>query len=122
MRVAVTYENGQVFQHFGRTAEFKVYDIENGQVVSSQVVSTMGKGHGELIGVIKGLGAGVLICGGIGGGAMAGLNASGIKVLSGNQGSADETVSDYISGTIRECSEANCNHHGEDHQCTCGRH
>lgn len=123
MKVAVTYENGEVFQHFGRTAEFKVYEIEDGQIVSSEVVSTMGRGHGELIGVIKGLGASTLICGGLGAGARNGLIASGVNVLSGNSGDADEVVRRFASGDLVQCSEATCDHHGhEDHECTCGRH
>ena len=27
MRIAVTYENGQIFQHFGHTEAFKIYDV-----------------------------------------------------------------------------------------------
>ena len=73
MRIAVTYANGEIFQHFGRTEQFKVYDVENGQVVRSQVMGTGGQGHGALAGVLQQLGADVLICGGIGGGAQAAL-------------------------------------------------
>ena len=32
MKIAVTYENGQVFQHFGHCASFKFYDVENGEI------------------------------------------------------------------------------------------
>ena len=53
MKIAVTYENGQVFQHFGHTAQFKLYDVENGTVASSQVVDTNGSGHGALAGFLK---------------------------------------------------------------------
>ncbi|MBR7152923.1 MAG: NifB/NifX family molybdenum-iron cluster-binding protein [Candidatus Methanomethylophilaceae archaeon] len=121
-RIAVTYENGEVFQHFGRTAEFKVYEIEDGRIVSSEVRSTMGRGHGELINVLRDFGVSVLICGGIGGGARNGLMASGIRVCSGNSGSADEVARAYAEGTLDMCSETTCNHHGEDHVCTCGKH
>ena len=68
MRIAVTYENGQIFQHFGRTEQFKVYDVQDGTVVSSEVVGTNGSGHGALAGVLTALKADALICGGIGGG------------------------------------------------------
>ena len=50
MRIAVTYENGQIFQHFGHTETFKIYDIADGKITNSQVVSTNGSGHGELAG------------------------------------------------------------------------
>ena len=69
MKIAVTYENGQVFQHFGHTAQFKLYDVENGTVASSQVVDTNGSGHGALAGFLKDRQVDALICGGIGGGA-----------------------------------------------------
>ena len=122
MKVAVTHENGEVFQHFGRTSEFKVYDVDDGRIVSSQVCGTDGKGHGELIGVLKGLGVSVLLCGGIGGGAIQGLRSSGISVCPGCSGSADDIVMAYASGALDACGGPTCDHHGEDHQCTCGKH
>ena len=67
MRIAVTYENGEIFQHFGRTEQFKVYDIENGEIKSTEIVGTNGNGHGALAGLLKGMGVDALICGGIGG-------------------------------------------------------
>ena len=48
MKIAVTYENGQVFQHFGHTAQFKIYEAQEGRVLPSQVVDTNGSGHGAL--------------------------------------------------------------------------
>ena len=130
MKVVATYENGDIFQHFGKTAEFKVYDVQDGKIVSSEVRSTNGKGHGELIGVLREFGADALICGGIGGGAKDGLSMTGIKVYAGNQGSADEAVKKLIAGELSETMEANCTHeghghHGEEggeHHCHCGKH
>lgn len=123
MKVAVTYENGEVFQHFGRTEQFKVYDIQDGKVVASEVVGNQGRGHGELVGVLRQLGVSVLICGGLGMGARQGLEASGIRVCSGNAGSADAAAQAFADGTLDISSEVTCNHHGEgDHECTCGRH
>lgn len=52
MRIAVTYEDGQIFQHFGHTEQFKVYDVEDGRVVASEVVDTNGNGHGALAGFL----------------------------------------------------------------------
>ena len=123
MKVAVTYENGEIFQHFGRTQQFKVYEIEDGRVVSSEVVGNEGRGHGELVGVLRNLGVSVLICGGLGAGARQGLEASGIRVCSGNEGDADAVVGSFADGTLDTSSAVTCNHHGEgDHECTCGRH
>ena len=100
MRVAVTYENGQIFQHFGHTAEFKVYDVQDGKVIHSEVVDTNGSGHGALAGVLNALKADVLICGGIGGGAQMALSAAGIKLYGGVSGDADAAVEAFVNGTL----------------------
>ena len=84
MKIAVTYENGEIFQHFGHTEQFKIYDVDNGKVMSSQVVDTNGSGHGALAGFLKALNVDMLICGGIGGGAQAALAEAGIKLYGGS--------------------------------------
>ena len=76
MKIAVTYQNGQIFQHFGHCEAFKFYTVENNAVVSSKVISAVGSGHGALAGFLKTHGADTLICGGIGGGARTALAAS----------------------------------------------
>ena len=88
MRIAVTYENGEIFQHFGHTEQFKVYEVENGKIVDSKIVDTNGSGHGALAGVLMSLNADVLICGGIGGGARMALQEVGIKLFAGVSGHA----------------------------------
>ena len=124
MRIAVTYENGQIFQHFGHTETFKIYDVEEGKVVHSEVVDTNGSGHGALAGVLKALNADVLICGGIGGGAQTALAAAGIKLFGGVSGDADEAVEAFINETLDYNPDVKCSHHehnhGEGH--TCGEH
>lgn len=120
MRIAVTYENGEIFQHFGHTEEFKVYDVQDGKVVASEVVDTNGQGHGALAGVLTALKADVLICGGIGGGAQMALAAAGIKLYGGVSGSADAAVEALLAGNLDYNPAVKCNHHGEAH--TCGEH
>ena len=124
MRIAVTYENGQIFQHFGHTETFKIYDVEEGKVVHSEVVDTNGSGHGALAGVLNALNADVLICGGIGGGAQTALAAAGIKLLEGVSGDADKAVEAFINETLEDNPDVKCSHHehnhGEGH--TCGEH
>ena len=129
MRIAVTYENGQVFQHFGHTEAFKVYDVEDGKVVSSEVVDTNGSGHGALAGVLTALNADVLICGGIGGGAQMALNAAGIRWYGGVSGEADQAVEALLAGNLDYNPDVKCSHHdhehGEGHTCGdhgCGQH
>ncbi len=120
MRIAVTYENGQVFQHFGHTEQFKLYDVEAGSVVSSEVVDTNGQGHGALAGVLKALHVDTLICGGIGGGARAALEANGIQLYGGVSGGADEAAAALLRGELNYDPAAHCDHHGHEaggHSC-----
>ena len=116
MRVAVTCENGEIFQHFGHTEAFKVYDVEDGKVISSEIVDACGSGHGALAGMLAGQSVDVLICGGIGGGAAAALEAAGIRLYAGVSGSADKAVEEFLAGNLTN-SGANCDHHGHDHHC-----
>ena len=124
MKIAVTYSNGEIFQHFGHTEQFKVYDIRDGKIVASQVVDTNGSGHGALAGVLSALDADVLICGGIGGGAQMALAAAGIQLYGGVSGSADAAVEALLAGQLEFNPNVRCNHHdhhhGEGH--TCGDH
>lgn len=121
MRIAVTYENGMIFQHFGHTESFKVYDVEDGKIISSEVVSTNGQGHGALAGVLNGLNADVLICGGIGGGAQMALAQAGIKLFGGVSGEADKAVEAYLAGELAYNPNVQCNHHGDHgHGHNCG--
>lgn len=125
MRIAVTYENGEIFQHFGHTEAFKVYDVDDGKVVSSQVVSTNGSGHGALAEVLHALHVDTLICGGIGGGAQQALASVGIRLFGGVSGNADAAVEALISGNLAFNPNVQCNHHGEHHHGeghTCGSH
>ena len=115
MRIAVTYENGQVFQHFGRTEQFKLYDVENGLVTSSEVIGNEGVGHEALADLLKEKGADVLICGGLGNGAAEALKNAGIEVVSGAEGAADEAVRAYLAGELSSRG-VNCDHHGKAHE------
>ena len=125
MKIAVTYDNGMIFQHFGHTEFFKVYDVQYGKVVSSEVVNTNGSGHGALAGVLSVLKAEILICGGIGGGAQAALSAAGIKLYGGVSGSADAAVEAFLAGNLAFDPCVKCNHHGDHHHeegHSCGSH
>ena len=124
MRIAVTYANGDIFQHFGHTEQFKIYDVQDGKILSSQVVDTNGSGHGALAGVLTALNVDVLICGGIGGGAQMALAAAGIRLFGGVSGNADAAVEAFAAGKLAFNPNVQCNHHdhhhGEGH--TCGDH
>lgn len=123
MRIAVTYENGNIFQHFGHTEQFKLYDVEDGKIVSEKVIDTNGTGHGALAGLLAEGGVDILICGGIGGGAQTALAQAGVKLYGGVSGSADEAVKAFIAGNLGYDPNVKCNHHGhgEDGH-SCGGH
>lgn len=119
MKIAVTYDEGNVFQHFGRTEFFKVYEVEDNKVVSSEVVSSNGTGHGALAGLLSDISVDVLICGGIGGGAQAALAEAGVELCAGASGNTDEAVEAYLKGELVN-SGANCDHHHHEEGHSCG--
>lgn len=128
MKIAVSYDNGKVFQHFGKTEAFKVYEVEDNKIISSEIISSNGTGHGALAGLLAEQAVEVLICGGLGGGAQTALSEAGIEVCAGAKGSADEAVEAYLKGELVSTG-VNCDHHHEEHNCgdheeghTCGGH
>lgn len=123
MRIAVTYENGEIFQHFGHTEKFKVYDVQDGKITASEVVDTNGSGHGALAGVLSALNVDTLICGGIGGGAQSALAAAGIRLYGGASGSADNAVEALLAGKLNFDPNVKCDHHEHQHgEHGCGEH
>ena len=110
MKIGVTYENGQIFQHFGHTEQFKIYEVQEGEIISSEVVDTNGSGHGALAGFLCENGVEVLICGGIGGGAQMALAEAGIQLFGGVSGDADAAV----EALLKEALEYNPNVTGFD--------
>ena len=118
MKIAVTYEDGQVFQHFGHTEQFMLYEAEDGEIKNRTLLDTNGNGHGALAGFLAQNGAEVLICGGIGGAQMA-LREAGIRLFGGVSGSADEAVKAFLAGTLGYDPDVHCDHHGEHHG-SCG--
>lgn len=125
MKIAVTYANGEIFQHFGHTEIFKLYEIENNQVTGSRILLCEGSGHGALASLLAENNVDILICGGIGGGAQNALASVGIRLFGGVSGNADEAVNALISGSLNYNPDVKCNHHGEHHHeegHTCGSH
>lgn len=127
MKIAVTYENGEIFQHFGHTSEFKIYNVENNKVENSEILNTNGSGHGALATLLKQENVDVLICGGIGTGAQNALRDQGIKLFGGVSGKADDAVNEYLNNNLNYNPNVKCSHHehGEGHTCgnhECGKH
>ena len=121
MRIAVSFdqESGQVFQHFGMTERFKLYDAEGGRVVRSLVIGATDMGHDALAEFLAQMRVNVLICGGIGGGARAALEDVGVILYGGVAGDADTAVNAFLAGTLAYDPDVHCHHHdhGEGHDC-----
>jgi predicted Fe-Mo cluster-binding NifX family protein len=122
MKIAVTYDNGQIYQHFGHCAQFKLYEVEDGKVVSSKIIDATGSGHSLLAGFLMMNGVDDLICGGIGGGAQMALQEAGIQLFGGVSGDADEAVEALLAGQLMYNPCVRCDHHDHDHGHSCGSH
>lgn len=118
MKIAVAYENGKVFQHFGKTSEFKIYEIEDGNVIDVKNEPTGDYGHEALAGFLAEKNVDVVICGNVGDGAMAALDAMGITVVSGQEGNVDQAVANYLVGSLTS-KGVNCEKE-EGEGCGCG--
>ena len=126
MKIAVPYSDGQVFQHFGKSEQFKIYDTIDDEIISSEIVDTSGSGHSALADFLKEKGAGVLICGGIGVGAVTAIQNAGIQILGGAEGEADKCVEEFLGGRLHfgasgcaSCSSSCGHHHGDGDEEEC---
>lgn len=124
MKIAVTYEDGKIFQHFGHTEKFKIYEVEKQEITKEEVVDTEGQGHGALASFLSEKGVDVLICGGIGGGAQMALAQAGIKIFGGVSEDCDRAVKALLDGTLDYNPDVRCSHHDHEHgeAHTCGSH
>lgn len=120
MKIAITSENGQVFQHFGRTPEFAVFEIEDGKIVGESLLSSGDSGHGALAAILAESGVETLICGGIGAGAVNALSSLGISVIGGAGGDVRAVAESFACGTLKTNPNFACNHH--HHEGGCGHH
>lgn len=115
MKIAVAYEKGQVFQHFGHTEEFKIYEIEDNKIVDTRILSANGSGHSALAQLLEIENTDKIICGGIGGCAVKALGEYGIEIFAGISGDADEAVIALLNGTLEQTTSPNCGHHHGEH-------
>ena len=124
MKIAVTYENGEVFQHFGHCPQFKIFEVKGDSIVNEEIVDAGGSGHGALAAFLSELDVNAVICGGIGGGAQAALAQEGILVFGGVQGKVDDVMQDLMRDELDYNPAVHCDHHdahhGEDHVCGSG--
>lgn len=121
MKIAVTYDNGTVYQHFGHTKQFKIFTVDNQKILSSEIVDTGDSGHGALAGFLADHNVSIVICGNMGAGAQNALTQAGIQFFGGVTGNVDDRVQDYLSGTLHFQPNITCSHHS-DHGSSCGGH
>ena len=122
MIIALTSSNGEVFQHFGHTPEFTLYETKGDELLGPRVVPTGENGHGALAGILDALGVEVLICGGIGGGAQMALDEIGVKVVGGASGKVADVVTAFLKGELEVDPDFQCHHHDHDSGHKCGEH
>lgn len=115
MKAAVTTENQEVFQHFGKCQTFTLAVIENNQILSKSLLDAQGNGHSALVGLLQAQGVDTLVCGGIGQGAVEALSAAGIQVIRGCQGRVSMILELLAQGLLKDNPSQVCDHH--DHDC-----
>lgn len=120
MKIAVTYEKdtGNVFQHFGHTEYLKIYNIENNNIEKEQIINVNGQGHGALATLLSNNSVEILICGGIGSGAIESLEKLHIKYYAGVTGNSDEAIKNFLNNSLVYNKNPKCNHHdSSNHSC-----
>ena len=115
MRIAIPFYEGLIFQHFGHARQFKIYEIENHQVLMEMIVEPEGSGHEAVAALLRSMDVRVVICGNIGEGAMQALNAAGIVFYGGVTGEADGAITALLGGALAYDPNIKCTHH--DHDC-----
>ncbi len=113
MKIAVTYEDGNIFQHFGKSKELKIYEILDGKVISSDMLKVSNSGHSELAELLKKNKVDKLICGGIGSCAKSALTQLGIEIFPGSNGNVDKQVEAYLCGELKFDVNTECNNHSD---------
>lgn len=123
MKIALTTQDDQIFEHFGKCTTFTVFEVENGKIQGKTLIDAIGHGHAELAGFLKGAGVDVVICGGIGNGARNMLDFAGIRLVSGISGSIDDAINAYLNGNLSD-NNGNCSHKSHEHgqHCNCKNH
>lgn len=124
MKIAVTYDkgNGTIWQHFGRTEAFKLYEVQDGEILSSEVLDAEGEGHGSLPPFLKNAGVDVVLCGGLGAPMVNAIQSLEMELVAGVQGDADEAVKKYLADELQSdesAVHAGCSGHHHENETSC---
>jgi predicted Fe-Mo cluster-binding NifX family protein len=117
MKVAIPNKNNMVNQHFGMSKSFVIATIENNNILNVEEISSaeLAHQHQGLAALLVKHEVNVVITGGIGGGALSGLQQQGLEVIKGASGEYLDVLKEFINGTL-ENKNVICNHHGEHHE------
>ena len=123
MRIAIPYFESMIFQHFGRSKQFKVYEIENHQVLMEMIVEPEAVGHEAVADFLRAIDVRAVICGNIGQEAMRALNGAGILFYGGVSGQADDAITALVGGALAydpniRCEECDCDDCSDCAGCT----
>ena len=112
MRVAITYDDGNVFMHYGKTREFIIFEIENNEIKNEFILPCGEYSHHTLADLLSINNVDVLICGGCGGHAIESLEAKNIKIYNGACGDVHNVIKQYINEelTFNGATECGCHH------------
>ena len=128
MKIAVPVTStNQVDEHFGHCEFYSIFTISETNEIThiNTIPSVQGCGcKSNIASVLAADGVTIMLAGGIGGGAINVLFNSGIEVIRGCSGDAQEVVKSFIAGAVTDSGES-CHqhesHHGEGgggHQCS----
>lgn len=126
MKIAVTYDNGKLFRHFGHCENFKFYTVDNGQIVNTELINIEPKGQKHVAEFLGSQEITHLICGGLGGEARETLDNLGIEYFPKVNLTPDEAVDAYLAGNLEYtlergcCGSKNGENHQHNHSCGCG--
>ena len=111
MLVAITYENGEVFMHYGKTRQFIIFELDNNEIKSERIIDCGEYSHHTLADLLKLNNVDVVICGGCGVHAIESLEAKNIKVYNGACGDVHNVINEYINGKLKFNGATMCDCH-----------
>ena len=135
MIIAVSYKDGEIFEHFGHAEMFAIYrtNEQNTEILEKTIVEVKETGHQAVADLMDANGVDVVIVGNIGAGARQALAEYGIVAFAGFCGDSDDAAELMMRGQLPYLTdEGNCSggcggcsggcHDHEGGDCGCGGH
>ncbi len=112
MKIAIPIENEDIFQHFGHATKFRIYDVMDDGSKTMTEVDAAGEGHDATAQWLKTMDVQMVLCGGVGEGAVSALRENGILLYSGASGNAEQCLDAFLRYAEQYESGATCQGHG----------